>query len=345
MFESFPYHDRHRCRTHITMPLETNAQVLATTFDATRRFCNLVMAESKTFDADTVFFLHVKLSFWLTVVNTCAAAYSHQSTKLKYYIHVSFLYTRPTCRQTKYIKSFHLFDFWHDALINPNVQITIACRVHACVLSTPSFGSTSSEQRTCFCFCCFIRWPTTCWHSEIDLLRKCGKKQQLCCTDRFMCNYCTDKFREINVPWHVTWDQFVQNHCVIKPPVKLILVGTQRSNLQTLNVCLFWFVFFLESSPQTTSGSRMLDPQTGSQIQHQGMYQCSRVSKHINMQNKSYHSVQLCVSLAECASWTWSCVFCFSISNEFSVHGNFVCAWTFSIYSNTKTYGVFCVLS
>lgn len=186
MFESFPYHDRHRCRTHITMPLETNAQVLATTFDATRRFCNLVMAESKTFDADTVFFLHVKLSFWLTVVNTCAAAYSHQSTKLKYYIHVSFLYTRPACRQTKYIKSFHLFDFWHDALINPNVQITIACRVHACVLSTPSFGSTSSEQRTCFCFCCFIRWPTTCWHSEIDLLRKCGKNNN-CAAQTGLC--------------------------------------------------------------------------------------------------------------------------------------------------------------
>ena len=55
----------------------------------------------------------------------------------------------------------------------------------------------------------------------------------------------------------------------------------------------------------------MLDPQTGSKTQHQRMYQCSRVSKHINMQIKSYHSVQLCVSSAECASWTWSCVFVF----------------------------------
>ena len=60
MFESFPNHDRHPCRAHITMPLETNAQVLATTFDATRRFCNLVMVEAKTFDADI---LHVQLSF------------------------------------------------------------------------------------------------------------------------------------------------------------------------------------------------------------------------------------------------------------------------------------------
>ena len=121
-------------------------------------------------------------------------------------------------------------------------------------------------------------------------------------------------------------------------------VKPSRTKIVHLMFVCSGLCFFLESSPQTTSGSRLLDPQTGSKIQHQGMYQCSRASKHINMKSKSYHCVQLWVSLAECASWTWSCVFCFSILNLFSVHGKFVCAWTFSIYSNTKTYGVFCFI-